>query len=191
MKHTTHATHKFLWLALVGILLLTQAASVAAAPQAPQSEPVEIKDWYMHNWSLILSLYSCRGEEDGCWANPNYHASSWLLSAKSVTIDPAWKSPALVYWTKYYSRRAINFCYVEVQPAGETRWDRIKTIGGTKDTWHQVSVDLKAYSGEKLLIKFYCEPNLGIGPGDRGMAIYNKQILYVDDVTIVPEAGGG
>lgn len=187
MKQSKHATRKLVILSLALVLLLTQAASVAAAP-APQGEPVEIKNWYMHNWSLILSLYSCRGEEDGCWANPNYHESSWLLSASSVYIDPSWKAPALVYWSKHYSRRAINFCYIEVQSPGDTRWDRIKTIGGTKDYWHQVSVDLKAYSGEKLLVKFYCEPHLGIGTGERGTAIYNKQILYVDDVTIVPEA---
>lgn len=134
-----------------------------------------------------MSPYSCHESAGGCWANPNYHEKSWLLSKNSVLIDSGWANPALVYWTKYQSRRQINFCYVEVQIAGDTRWDRIKTIGGTKDFWHKAIVDLKAYSGKNVLIKFYCEPNLGFGDDRRGMALYNKQILYVQDVKVVPD----
>jgi len=169
------------------VLLLSQSAFVLSVPSSRLPAQTEINDWYVHKWNLIMSPYACHESAGGCWANPNYHVKSWLMSKNSVLIDSGWANPALVYWTKYESRRQINFCYVEVQVAGDTRWDRIKTIGGTKDIWHKVSIDLKAYSGKNILVKFYCEPNLGYGTGDRGMAIYNKQILYVQDVKVVPD----
>jgi|GEM_PF-1522134 hypothetical protein len=192
---------KPLYLGLLVLLLLTQ---VAAAPLAkPANSPlspaivskqanlndggVDLKNWWLHNFTIIFSPYSCHAGVAGCLANPDYHVTSWLLSQSSVKIEKSWSNPALTFWTKHYSRSYVTFCYVEVQVDGKANWDRLKAFTGTKD-WYKVSVDLKNYSGESIKVKFYCEPNRGFGYSDRLSNYFNKQILYIQDVKIVPDS---
>jgi hypothetical protein len=172
-------------IAILSLTLFVLPARAESFPKAAAATEVEINGWYLHNWSLVTSPYSCRDSAKGCWANPNYHVISWLLSAKSVTVDSSWNNPALIYWTKYYSTRLVTFCYVEVQQAGSPRWDRVKAIGGTNMVWRQVAVDLKAYSGKSILVKFYCEPTMQDFGETYSSRIYNKQILYVQGVTVM------
>jgi hypothetical protein len=200
MKPVKLSHQRFLSLVCVIALFMTQSAfSVLFRSTAPVAvnEPVEINNWYVHNYSWINSPYSCRDPQKGCWVAINYKVQAWLLSQKSILIDPGWKDPKLVFWTKYYSQRVMNYAYVEIQVEGDTRWDRIKTFGGTNFLWHQVTLDLKAYSGKKILVKFYNEPNLvNIGEQDfiKGRkstshpSLYNHQLFYVLGVAIYPEA---
>jgi hypothetical protein len=177
-------------------MLLSQVVLVApvSAEALQQSAAVEITNWYTHNWSMVNSLYSCRGTGAGCWVAQNYHVSAWLMSSQSVMVDPSWKEPTLTFWTKYMSKRQVNFTYVEVQVEGETKWDRIKYYSGTNKYWHQDSIDLSAYSGKKILIKFQFEPNVNTG-GDEdhqrsssSMNRYNWQLFYVQGVTVGPKS---
>ncbi len=174
-------------LLMVFILVLTGTIfSANFAAQAAAKQDVEINRWYYHRFSLILSPYSCHNGIAGCYANPNYHVNSWLLSQAYIPIEQGWTKPALTFWTKHYTRRQINFCYVEVQKAGSAQWDRIKVIGGTRD-WYKMSLDLSAYRGESIRVKFFCEPNRGTEES-RYSNSFNKQILYLQDVKIVPDA---
>jgi hypothetical protein len=186
-------------LCVIAVFVTQSAFSAPIRPAAPVAAngPVEINYWYIHNYSWINSPYSCREPQKGCWVAINYKVQAWLLSQKSVLIDPSWKDPKLVFWTKYSSQRLFNYAYVEIQVEGDTRWDRIKTFGGTNFWWHQVTLDLKAYSGKKILVKFYNEPNLvNVGEQDfiKGHkstshpSSYNYQLFYVQGVTIYPEA---
>ncbi|GAB4470579.1 MAG: hypothetical protein Kow0088_03540 [Anaerolineales bacterium] len=178
--HTAKVTH---WLLPVGLMLLLLNAFVPA--QAAAKQEVEINQWYIHRFSLILSPYSCHTGVAGCYANPDYHENSWLLSQAYIPIEQSWANPTLTFWTKHYTRHRVNFCYVEVQKEGSAQWDRLKVIGGTRD-WYQMSLDLSAYRGESIRVKFFCEPNRGTGEG-RNFNLFNKQILYIQDVKIVPD----
>lgn len=159
-----------------------------------QGSSVEITSWYTHHWDMINSLYSCRESGTGCWVAQNYRVSAWLMSAQSVMIDSAWKEPQLKFWAKYMSDRRVNFTYVEVQVEGETTWDRIKYYGGTNKYWHQETIDLSAYSGKKIYIKFQYEPNVRTGSDDdrgrssRSSNPYNWQLFYVQGVTVGPKS---
>ncbi len=155
--------------------------------QAAQPQEIEINKWYIHRFSLILSPYSCHAGIAGCYANPDYHVNSWLLSQAYFRIEQNWANPALTFWTKHYSRRQVNFCYVEVQREGSAQWDRIKVIGGTRD-WYKMKLDLSAYRGESIRIKFFCEPHRDWDENGRLPNLFNKQIFYVQDVKIVPDA---
>lgn len=166
---------------LVGIIFFVSLPAQAAANQE-----IEINQWYYHRFSLILSPYSCHAGVAGCYANPNYHVNSWLLSQAYIPIEQSWASPALTFWTKHYTQRLVNFCYVEVQKEGSPHWDRIKVIGGTRD-WYRMSLDLSAYRGESIRVKFFCEPTRGTEEG-RHLNRFNKQILYIQDVKIVPNS---
>jgi hypothetical protein len=177
-------------------LILSQPvfASPVAAKAPSQSAAVEITNWYTHNWSMINSLYSCRGDGTGCWVAQNYHVSAWLMSSQAVMVDSSWKEPVLSYWTKYMSKRQVNFTYVEVQVEGETKWDRIKYYSGTSKYWHQESLDLSAYSGKKIYIKFQFEPNVNYGSDEdnrrssRSLNPYNWQLFYLQGVTVGPKS---
>lgn len=175
-------------------LFLSQAAfsTPVSAKTLSQGSAVEIKTWYTHNWSMINSLYSCRDTGTGCWVAQNYHVRAWLMSSQSVMIDSSWKEPALMFWTKYMSARQVYFTYVEVQVEGETKWDRLKYYSGTSKYWHQESIDLSAYSGKKIFIKFQYEPNVNLeskeGKTSRSLNPYNWQLFYVQGVTVGPKS---
>lgn len=171
-------------------LILSQP--VFASPVSAQSGATEINTFYTHNWSMINSIYSCRESGTGCWVAHNYHVSGWLMSSQSVMIDSSWNEPVLSFWSKYWSDRRINFTYVEVQVDGETKWDRIKYYGGTNKYWHQESVDLSAYSGKKIKIKFQFVPNSRVdtedGRSSRSGNRFNPQVFYVQGVTVGPKS---
>lgn len=185
---------KYRIFAVILALSLVLSQPVFASPAAAQSGGVEINTFYTHNWSLINSLFSCRDTGTGCWVAQDYHVSAWLMSAQSVTIDSSWKEPVLTFWTKYQSKRLVNFTYVEVLVDGETKWDRIKYFGGTNKYWHQESIDLSAYSGKKIKIKFQFEPVVNYGSDEekgrrsRSLNPYNWQIFYVQGVTVGPKS---
>jgi hypothetical protein len=189
----------FSLLCVIAVFVTQSAFSAPIRPAAPTAAnvPVEINFWYIHNYSWINSPYSCRDPQKGCYVAINYKVESWIVSQKSVLIDPSWKDPKLVFWTKYISRRFLNYAYVEIQVEGTPGWARIKTYGGTNFLWHQVALDLKAYSGKKILVKFYSEPNLvDVGGQDFSKghkstshpSLYNYQLFYVQGVAIYPEA---
>lgn len=178
-------------------ILITQSAFVTpivSIKAHQQGSPVEITSWYTHYWNMINSLYSCRDSGTGCWVAQNYRVSAWLMSAQSVMIDSSWKEPQLKFWAKYMSDRRVNFTFVEVQVEGETTWDRIKYFGGTNQYWHQETIDLSAYSGKKIFIKFQYEPNVRTGSDDergrssRSSNPYNRQLFYVQGVTVGPKS---
>jgi hypothetical protein len=177
-------------------MFLSQPAFVApaSAEALQQASAVEITNWYTHNWSLINSLYSCRDTGTGCWVAQNYHVSAWLMSSQSVMVDSSWKEPALTFWAKYMSARQVYFTYVEVQVDGETKWDRIKYYSGTSKYWHQETLDLSAYSGKKIKVKFQYEPNVNYGADEdnrrssRSLNPYNWQLFYVQGVTVGPKS---
>ncbi|RCK74428.1 MAG: hypothetical protein ANABAC_2630 [Anaerolineae bacterium] len=173
---------------LVGLILLTGGSAILnTSALAVTGQEVEIDRWYIHRFSLILSPYSCHEGVAGCYANPDYHVNSWLLSQAYIPIEQSWANPALTFWTKHYSQRRVNFCYVEIQKQGSPQWDRLKAIGGTRD-WYKLSLDLSAYRGESVRVKFYCEPQRGLDPKGRSPNLFNKQILYIQDVRIVSNA---
>lgn len=191
--------HIIYWIVAIMILFSQSAAIIPAQPDmmTEQTGSVEIDDWWVHSWSLVKSPYSCHGDwQAGCWVSLDYHKQAWLLSQKSVFIDPAWKDPSLVFWTKYYSHRLVNFAYIEIQVEGESTWDRVKIFGGRRIYWHQVVVDLSAYSGKKILVKFVTEPHV-VFVGDseskggkkfqNSNLFYNKQLFYLKDVSIHSE----
>jgi len=172
-------------LGLFFFFLILPVLSTSNPALAAPSQEVEINKWYFHRFSLILSPYSCYGGKPGCYANPDYHVNSWLMSQAFIPIEQGWKQPVLTFWTKHTTRRQLNFCYVEVQKEGSAQWERINVIGGSRD-WYKVSLDLSSYRGESIRVKFYCEPNRGIDEG-RFPNLFNKQILYIQDVKIVSD----
>lgn len=182
---------KVVYLGLLAILVLGQIAaspntqSSSSSSTNPADTGTEIKGWWMHSYTVIFSPYSCHAGKAGCFANPDYHVESWLLSQSSYMIEKNWANPALTFWTKHYAKRQVTFCYVEVQADGKTQWDILKGIGGTKD-WYKMTIDLKKYSGQKIKVKFYCQPNKGLD--ERLPSLYNNQILYLQDIMIVPDS---
>ena len=174
------------------LLAITQSAiglTTQPLAQVADTGSVELNSFYVYNWSWINSPYSCRDPNTGCWVYLNYKAPGWALSQQKTTIDKKWKNPTLVFWTKYSSSRVVNFAFVEIQVAGETKWDRVKVFGGTRDIWQQVTVDLKAYSGKTITVKFFAQPNLYSIYRDesKGHSQYTKEIFYVQGVSIAPE----
>jgi hypothetical protein len=188
MQNMIRKNSRLFGIMLILVVILTQTAFVlpAKVPAANAADPVELKFWYTYNWSVVNSIFSCRGSGTGCFVSLNYHAPGWMVSQDNVYIDPSWKAPKLVYWTKYYSQKTLNYAYIEIQEEGSLSWDRIKTIGGSKFYWHQVEVDLSAYSGKTITVKFYTEPNI-YSRSARGNSYFNKQLFYVQGVTVNPE----
>lgn len=178
-------------LLVISQLAFTQSSQTSTQPavQTLETGSVELNSFYVYNWSWINSPYSCRDPNTGCWVYLNYKAPGWAVSQQSVTIDPKWKNPTLVFWTKYYTARIVNFAYVEVQVDGSRQWDRLKVFTGSKNWWHQETINLSAYSGKKIIVKFYAEPNIYSPYRDQRSTArnYTKELFYAQGVAVLPE----
>jgi hypothetical protein len=112
-------------------------------------------------------------------------------------------SATLNYWAWYYIEDRWDYGYVMVSPDNGTTWEPLSTTRTTTDNphsnaygpgytgqsdWVQESVDLSAYAGQQILVRFeYITDDAITQPGLIIDDISIPEIGYTDDV----EAGDG
>jgi hypothetical protein len=153
---------------------------------APAPAGMSLMDWTLWGWSSSNSPMACQDVKSPCWMLTDYRDSSSLDYADKITIDPAWKNPTLVFQNRYSIKEAKAFGYVEIQITGEAEWNRVYTLKGSRDYWHEVTIDLSKFSGKTISLRFATKPYVNIvQSGEATKMVYNKQTWIIQNINIV------
>ena len=149
--------------------------TATAAPT--QSGPITLLDWKMVFWVQLNS--GCKVAGTPCWrTNDNFNlhigiAEVSLNGQDLVFIDPAWPRPFLVYW----NRRNLNApARLEIEADGN--WIKARDINRDAP-WMQEYVDLKAFVGQSIRVRFSVDGAWGSG--------VSGSDWYIQEVQIVPD----
>lgn len=113
-----------------------------------------------------------------CWGTDldntyNNNGDCWLVSPE-VDLTKA-KSANLTFWHWHYFETDWDFGYLEITTDGGSTWQTVATYTGAKTQWSQQLVDLNAYAGNVVQLKFHLKTD------DYGTAAG----WYLDDLSLV------
>jgi hypothetical protein len=97
-----------------------------------------------------------------------------LQTAAPIAIANSITTPVLGFWHIYNTESGYDYGYVEVSSDGGSSWTTLARYSGTNLTWSKVEIDLSAYKGQSILVRFRFASD--------GSVIYDG--WYIDDVTI-------
>jgi serine/threonine protein kinase len=141
---------------------------------SPTSTSIMITEW--EAVSFVTKNTGCQIPSALCWMSNDRGFIGYddvvLMSQQSYHIDSSWKSPYLVFWQQYSFDKSGN---VSVKAEGGM-WAYLKVYGKGKNmNWHQEYLDLSAYKGESIIIKFTLEP------------LHVVSIWNLQEIRIVPD----
>lgn len=94
-------------------------------------------------------------------------------STTEARLNGTWRAARLRFWHRYATETNYDFCRVQVSANGGA-WTTIASYHGTLSTWTQVSLDLAAWAGQDLAIRFQLATDVSVlGDG-----------WYIDDVEL-------
>lgn len=144
-------------------------------------EPVQLLDWKMGFWIPLSS--GCNGKTP-CWKtnddyNKHFGNPLVLTSKTSVLIDSNWPKPYLVFWNK---RDNNNPATVEVIIDGTPII--IKQYPKGQKDWTSDAIDLSAYKGKEIFVRFVTSGKLTTPMGN--MKREPTTNWYVANIQIFP-----
>jgi len=71
----------------------------------------------------------------------------------TATLNGTYYASTLTFWQRYAVESNYDYCKVEVSANGGA-WNTLSSVTGSNTTWHQVTIDLGAYAGQPLRIRF-------------------------------------
>lgn len=164
----------------------TPQAVVTDTPSPAQSA-MPLMQWTTWGWVSSNSPMACQDASSPCWMLTNYKELSSLICAETVFVNGAWQSPALVFQTRYAVKENKAFGFVEIQVQGEATWNRVYTLKGSRDYWHEVAIDLSPFSGKAIIIRFATKPFFNIIQGvEATKTVYNKETWIIQNMVIEP-----
>ncbi len=153
---------------------------------APAPAGMALMEWTLWGWSSSNSPMACQDTNSPCWMLTDYRDNSSLDYADKITIDPALKNPTLVFQTRYSIKEAKTFGFIEIQIIEEAGWNRVYTLKGSRDYWHEVTIDLSKFSGKTISLRFATKPYVEIIQSAQATKmVYNKQTWIVQNINIV------
>ncbi|MBN1538194.1 MAG: hypothetical protein JW908_15760 [Anaerolineales bacterium] len=153
---------------------------------APAPAGMSLMDWTLWGWTSSTSPMACQDSNSACWMLVNYREATSLVYAKKITIDPGWKTPTLVFQNRYSIKESKAFGFVEIEVQGEVGWNRVYSLKGSRDYWHEVAIDLSEFSGKTITLRFATRPYFEIvQKGEATKMVYNKQTWIIQNVAIV------
>lgn len=161
-------------------MLITDTPSLAQAS-------MPLMQWTAWGWVSSNSPMACQDTNNPCWMLTNYKDLSSLVCAETVFVNGAWQSPAMIFQTRYSVKENKAFGFVEIQVQGEEIWNRVYTLKGSRDYWHEVAIDLSPFSGKAITIRFATKPYFNIVQGaEATKMVYNKETWIIQNVVIEP-----
>ncbi len=128
------------------------------------------------NWTLT-----------GAWGatGSTYHSATTSLTdsptgeyndqeATRATINGTYQATELTFWHRYDIEDNYDYGRVQVSANGGG-WTTLISFDGTQNSWIQQSVDLSAYAGQDLSIRFMLETDYSV----------TEDGWYIDDVVLV------
>lgn len=99
-----------------------------------------------------------------------------LTTAQPLVLGPE-ASATVSYWTYFDVEPGFDFGYVEASDDGGASWEVVDVVNGHSGDWVKRSVDLSAFQGESVLLRFRYDSDLLVDLGAH-------EGWYVDDITI-------
>ena len=97
-----------------------------------------------------------------------------LQTASPINVSSAITTPVLSFWQRYELESGYDRGYVEVSTDGGSSWTSLANFTGTNLTWHKVELDLSAYKGQSVFVRFRLSTDYSV----------TRDGWYIDDVTI-------
>jgi hypothetical protein len=160
----------------------TPQVAPGLSPESP-TDPILILDWTMAFWANLPS--GCEGIKP-CWTtidDYNKHSGSSLVltSKNSYFIDPNWPNPYLVFRNK---RENQDTSTVEAIIDGTPNLLKQYPKGVTY--WSNEVIDLSAYKGKEIIIRFVAPGKIGPGGGGNWGVTIPSTRWFVGDIQIIP-----
>ena len=83
--------------------------------------------------------------------------------------------PVLTYWQKFALEENHDYGYIEINEIGTSSWFRASFITGTSSTWVQEKLDLSAFAGKQINLRFLLSSDSNNIQSDG---------WYIDDISI-------
>lgn len=173
---------------------LTAVATPLYSPQIPVStqayetptleaeSSINLRDWSSKGW-IYYTGSICNDKKEGCWKAVMKSGQVAILTGQeSITLDPNWENPHLVFLTRYDGEYTLTFGFVELDIDGKPGYSRVKSFGGTKDYWHEVFISLHEFLGSTIRVRFYGEGQDKLWGADPAY----KFTWLIENVQIVP-----
>jgi hypothetical protein len=153
---------------------------------APAPAGMSLMDWTLWGWTSSTSPMACQDTNSPCWMLTNYKELTSLDCAESIYLNAALSNHSLVFQTRYSIKDSKAFGYVEIQVVGESIWNRVYTLKGSRDYWHEVAIDLSSFNGKEIKLRFATRPYFTIVQGaEATKMVYNKQTSIIQNINIV------
>jgi carboxypeptidase T len=92
----------------------------------------------------------------------------------TATLNGTYYASTLSFWQRYNTESGYDYCYVQVS-ANNGAWTTVASYNGANATWHQVTVDLGAYAGQPLRLRFALSTDVSV----------TRDGWYIDDVQLL------
>jgi hypothetical protein len=164
----------------------TTQTSLVTTPtsSAGSLEPFQILDWTMAFW--VNPSSGCEGVKP-CWITDDDYkkhngGSLVLASKKSYFIDPNWPNPYLVFRNKR-DNQDTSTVEVIINGASIIIWQYPK---GQK-YWSSDAIDLSAYKGKEIIVRFVVPGKMGEGGGGNFGSNFPSSHWFVGNIQIFPD----
>lgn len=155
---------------------------IVETPTTETSASIQLTDWYGDGWTFSKSSI-CNDKKVGCWqAVMKEGQVAILTSRESVTVDPAWENPHIVFWTRYKGMYSLTFGFAELDVETMPGYTRVMSFGGTRDYWHEVVINLNEFKDTTFKLRFYGEGQAKLWENDPAY----KFTWLIENVQIVP-----
>ncbi|MFH0990669.1 MAG: choice-of-anchor J domain-containing protein [bacterium] len=85
--------------------------------------------------------------------NSSYSPNSNTALSTNINLSSS-TSPVLTFWHQYSLETNVDYGYVEISTNGGSSWAAIHTVTGIDTSWKQVRIDLSAYIGSTIGLRF-------------------------------------
>ncbi len=92
----------------------------------------------------------------------------------TATLNGTYYAARLTFWERYNVESDYDYCYVQVSVAGGA-WTTVRSVTGGNTSWHEVTIDLSAYAGQPLRLRFALSTDYSV----------TADGWFIDDVTLL------
>ncbi len=102
----------------------------------------------------------------------------------TATLNGSYYASSLVFWQRYNTESGYDYCNVQVS-ANNGAWTTLASYDGTNTAWHQVTIDLSAYAGQSLRLRFALSTDVSVTRD--GWYIDDVQLLGAASINLAPQ----
>lgn len=127
------------------------------------------------NWAKTGSTYHSPDSSFTDSPSGNYPNNATLVGEINQDIDlTSYYGARLKFWTKYALEEGWDSVHLQISTDGGATWHDVKAYTGTVSDWTQEIIDLGAYAGKVIRVRFVLISDAAV----------NEDGMYIDDVEL-------